>query len=387
MMKNLNTLGAVTVGAIVLSVFYAVSVHDRSVDISMDTGEGQSVHHIVNNDRSEFTLKDDDRTIKAKWRGDFELDDLGTNIIDVERRLEIEIKEDGVTERIEFEHEGDNLAKTYYLDGKEQEAGPETDKAISALITKFLRISGLKAEDRVTALLKSKGPAAVLEEMAHLKGDYAVRRYTVALTEQADLSADNITALAGILARMESDHDLRLALSAVLEHETISADMTPVLLDAAKSIESDHDMRKLLEAFTKGALSEDAMDIALGFYERLESDHDLRQAADAFLSNGALTLPQTARLLTIAADKIDSDHDMRLILSESAPMFSKDENVTRAWLQAFDAIESSHDQRLALESIADYIDGEPELIAAYHTAAAKIESDHERASALEAIGD
>lgn len=418
-MNSLRMLGAIVIGAIIISTTYALAVRDRSVHWSSDSDEGRSVRHLVNGDRGEFSLKDEDRSLKAKWRGEFELSAEGNDIIDVDRSLDIEIDEDDVKERLDLKNDDGELVKTYYRNGDRQDAGAETDAAISALIVKFLRLSGLKAEERVGAILDNQNADAVLEEMNYLESDHALRRYAVALTESAELSPENITALADKLSNIESDHDLRRALSAILEHETVTAELTPALLNAANGIESDHDLRKLLEEFAEKPLTEDAMDIALGLFERIESDHDLRQAADAFLSSDALTQEQAARLLTAAADQIESGHDMRMILSESSGLFSQSDALTTAWLKGYDVLESSHDQRLsiaeaadigghpvaawemligragmiessheqrlALEAIAPHIEGEPELIAAYRGAAAKIESDHDRERTLGAI--
>jgi hypothetical protein len=391
-MKNLKTLGAITVSAIILSIGYALAVKERGQDAKVDNDGEQSIRHIVNGDRGEFTLRDEDQTIEANWRSDFKLSNDGNDIAAIDRSLEIEIETDDEARRAVFEHDRDGVRKAYYLDGEKQPDGADANKAISDLLLEFLRASGLKSDDRVAALLKKGGAAAVLEELNLLKGDRALSRYSIALTEQADLTSEQLTTLSSLLKTIESDHDLRLALGAILENETITAETTPKLINAANNIESDHDLRLLVEAFAERPLNNEALNLAIDLYERIEGDHDLRVAAQALLDSPTLATAQTARLLRTAANEIESDHDMRLILMETAPVFFKEQALTDAWLDGFATLESGHDQRLALQAVAENMNAkdkaaDPALLAAYRKAAAQINSDHDRRLALQAIGD
>ena len=353
-MKSLRTLAILTIGSILVSAAYALTVRDSGTSISIEEDDsGHSVRHTVSGDDSQFTLKDEGRVIKAAWNGDFKLDKTGTDIVELDDELEIYVKQDGVKERAEFEQHSSSIKKTYYLDGDEVEEGAEANEAISALLLKFLRASGLKAEQRVSDMLDTGGPAAVLAEMDNLRDGHALRHYVIALTEQADLSSDEILTLTEKISVLESDHDLSSALEAILENETITAQTAPALIEAAKEIESDHDLRQLVEAFAERPLSTEETMLVLDLYERLESSHDLRVAAEALLENDALDSSQAARILSAAADEIDSDHDLRLILTATAPMFSDSSDVATAWLNGFNALDSAHEQRLSIEAVAE----------------------------------
>jgi hypothetical protein len=384
-MKSLRVLAGLTVGAFVLAASYAAAVRDNSFTWSSDSESGRMVRHTVNGDRGEFVLRDDERLIKAEWRGDFELNDEGNGIASLDRRLEIELEQDGVEERLRFDREGRGFEKTYWKNGEEQPEGAETDAAASALFLKFLRASGLMAEERVKALINAGGVEAVLNEFDYLEGDHAVRRYAVALTEEATLSREEIATLVVELERVESDHDMRLALSALLEHQTIPADLFPALLQAAENVESDHDTRLLVEAFAENDLTGDAMDLALGLIAHIESDHDVRKAAEALLESASLTNPQAAQLLAAAANQIESDHDMRLILSETAEKILDDPAIAEAWFKGFDILESDHDRRLSISEAADLSGAEPEIWLALIDKTRAIDSDHDKRLALETI--
>ena len=422
-MQNLRFLGFMTIGALVLASAYAATVRDNKVEWSSnwDEGEGRSIRHIVNGERSEFMLRDDGRKIKAEWRGDFELNATGDGVDKLDKKLEIEIETDGLDERLVYVRDGRDVEKSYYIDGEEQTQSDETDAAMADAFIRFLRASGVKADDRVEILLAQGGAGAVLTELDQIDGDHAVRRYVAALAEEADLTTDEIETLAEKLQNIDSDHDLRRALSAVLEHQTIPAELTPALLHAAQSVESDHDMRLLVEDFAERELNSDAVNIALGLFENIESDHDSRKAAEALFENDSLSGSQAARLLASAAGQIESDHDMRLILTETASRLSEDKEFADAWLAAFDSVQSDHDsrlalteaaeegehanafwialiekttaigsdhdQRLALQAIADEMGQDPSLRDAYRAAAMEIGSDHDRRLALEEIGE
>ncbi|NNE40180.1 MAG: hypothetical protein HKN14_04590 [Marinicaulis sp.] len=386
-MKRLRTLGLLSAGAFVLSAAYALALKDRKAEFAIDDDKGRSISHIVDGDRGDFSLRDDDRKIKARWRGDFTLDETGNDIATLERSLEIEIEEDGARETAEFDEDDGEIERTYYRGDDEQAVGPETDAAIKNLLLRFLRASGMKADERVAAIMNSSGAEGVLDEIAVLDSDHARRRYILALTEAAELSDDGILRLADELKKMESDHDLSRALRSIIEHQTISETTTPALIAAADSLESDHDTRKVIEAFAETPLNDASMTLLLALYESLDSDHDTRVATEALLESDSLSADHAARILIAAAAQIDSNHDMRLVLTEFAPVVVSDEALLEAWLKGFGVLDSSHDQRLAIVSLIDEGANDANVVAALLNAVKEIDSSHDQRVALQALAD
>lgn len=420
-MEKIKTLAAITISALVMSVAYAVTVDDRSVDIATDSESGRSGSHIVDGNRGEFVLTEGDDKVEARWRGEFELDPIGTKIDKLGRRLEITHENGNVIKRVLFERSRGNIKQTYFVGDTEQDAGPETDAAVAELLIVFLRASGMRAEERVNAFIANGGADTVLEEMTFLNSDHAIERYTTALTENAELTGDQIKTLASFVKVMESDHNLRNALQSIMEHQSIDAELTATLIDAAANIEGDYDLRKFVQNFAERPLNDRAVDLALGLLERIEGDHDLRLATEALLENESLDDSAAIRLLLAAAEQVEGDHDMRLILAEFAGRFSNSSEMTAAWAKGFAGVQSDHDQRLsieevaqtgdhsaaawqslieltiaiegdhdhrlALEEIAAEIGSDPALLEAYRMSAAEISSVSERRRALEAIGD
>ncbi len=119
----------------------------------------------------------------------------------------------------------------------------------------------------------------------------------------------------------------------------------------------------------------------------IESDHDLRVAAAALLDSDALTSAQAASLLTTAGRQIDSDHDLRMLLTAGAVLISTDGDVANAWMDAYAELQSGYDQRLALEKIAAAAKDDPALMTVYRKAAQAISDDTDRKRAFEAIDE
>ncbi|MEO1136732.1 MAG: hypothetical protein AAFW68_08990 [Pseudomonadota bacterium] len=386
-MNRLRSLGALVAGAIVLAAIYGVVYSNGSGSAGIAAEHGDGVRHIVSGDRGEFSLRLEDFEITANWRGDYELNSDGDDIASLERKLDIKREKNGVKERVVFDRDGDDVERIYYLDGEEQESGPETQEAIQSVLASFLGASGVKAEERVAILLRNGGPAEVINLIDEVYGDHARQRYTAELTEQADLSTEELSALLEIVKQIEGDHDLRLALSAIVENETIRADQAPLILEAANRIESDYDLRRLIESVADHPLGADALPLAIGLLTHIDSDHDLRRSGEALLEQENLTAENAAQLLETVSNKIESDHDLRLLLSEAGAFLGQDEVSSAAWIRAFGALDSDHDKRIVLAEVAELDDISTDVVIALINATTDIESNHDRRIALESFAN
>ncbi len=381
-MNRLSTLGALIAGAILLAAFYGTAFSGRSVsaEISMDDGEG--VRQIVNGDKGSFSLRRDGLNIQASWRGDYELTASGDDIASLEHKLTISREENGVSEKVVFEDDDDDVSRTYYRNDEKQEADT-SQGAISSLLVAYLEASGAKAEERVAIILKEGGPSAVIAKIGAVASDHARLRYVTELTEQTDLNQQEMQSLLSTIKTFEGDHDIRSALDAVLQNETVAAAQMPLFLEAARRIEGDYDLRRLIESVSEQPLNEDAVTLAIELMQQLESDHDLRRAGEALLTQSALSPAAAARLLDTVGDRIESDHDLRLLLGQTAKYLAQDNAPAEAWIKAFGALESDHDQRLALED-ASNVENTPQGVSlALIAATESIDSDHDRRLALE----
>ena len=389
-MKSLRSLAILAIGAFLLSAVYALSAgrSEKSISIEDDSDFAQSARHTISGEKSEFSFHNDEMAIKAKWRGDFTLDDSGMSLEGLDDKLEILIKEEGRKESAYFKPNDGEIETTYFIDGEEQPEGEESNEGAANLFLRFLRASGFKADERVEILFDEGGSEAVFTEMDKLEQGHAMRHYAIAFAEHENLEPAEIIQLTEKISTIEGDHDISRALEALLENQEIDSQTAPALIEAADAIEGDHELRRLVQAFAERDLTNDEVDMLLGLYERIESSHDLRVAAYALLENETINADQAARILSSAADHITSDHDLRLVLTSAAPGFASSDTASEAWLSGFVKLQSDHDRRRALEAVVEEADDmkASDWIALIE-AASRIESDHDLRLALIMIAE
>lgn len=383
-MKSLKLLGVLAAGAFAAATAYGAFVGETNVDLEFDDDGHEHGRHSISGNKSEFALTNDDRSVRAKWRGDIKLTDDGNSIASVDKTMYIEIEEDGVTEKLELSPDDGELQITLWRDGVEAANNEETRAAIDKFILQFLRSSGIKAEERVNAIAKSGGAQAVIDEISLMESNSAARRYIRALVENESLEAEELDALVGAIAEIEGDHDLRHTISAVVENQNLSSQNAVSLLSLARDIESDHDARKLIEVFAETKMDPEVLDLAITLLAQIDSDHDLRKSVEALLENESLSSNQRAELITAAARQIDSDHDLYRILDETAGSISE-ARVAAAWLDAIDRISSDHDKRKSISSAAEAGPLPDNVWIALIEKTGEISSDHDQRGALEAI--
>jgi hypothetical protein len=382
-MNRLSTLGALIAGAILLAAFYGTAFGGRSVSSKISIDDGEGVRQIVNGDKGSFSLRKGDLAIKAVWRGDYELTDEGDNIASLEHRLEISREESGVSEKVVFDEDDDEVERTYYRNGEKQDDNESTQTAAEALLVAYLEASGAKAKERVAIILRDGGASAVISKIGAVASDHARLRYVAELTEQTNLTEAEMQSLLAAVKSFEGDHDIRAALDSILKHQTVEPGQMPLFLEAARRIENDYDLRRLIESVAEQPLNEDAVSLAIELMQQLESDHDLRRAGEALLTQDALSADAATRLLGTIGDRIESDHDLRLLLGQTSQFLARGKGPAAAWVKAFGALESDHDQRLALEDAASIKDVPVSVSIALIKATENIGSDHDRRLALE----
>ncbi|WP_411816983.1 hypothetical protein [Hyphococcus sp. DH-69] len=381
-MDRLRTLGALVGGSLLISIIYGVTLDNSEPAIDFDMTETEGNQLVVTGDRGAFSLRRDDLRMEAFWRGSFMLNETADDIKSLDHKLAIIREKDGLSEKAVFVPDGGDVKKFYYIGEDEQENGPETDASISELLTSFLSASGVRAEERVAALLEKGGVSEVLSIFDTLYGDHTRERYSTELLKQADLNQEELHALLDALSSIDSDSTLRTILGEILIKETIRAEDIPHFLKTASNIDSDYDMRRLIETVGEHSMNADAIDLSLELIETIDSNHDLRLAGEVILAHPEASPKNIAELLLIARDQMDSAHDLRLLLVDAAPLLSGNDKVADAWLGAFAEIDSDHDKRLALADAADE-DLPPEITRALIDATNEIDSDHDRRLALE----
>lgn len=368
--------------AIAAAITYAVMIDGDTA--APDDDDDATVRHTVRGDSSEFALREDNLVIKADWRGKLKLDKSGDAISYVEDYLAIEIEEDDLRESLRLEKDGRTISAAYWRDGNEQEPGVDTDAHIDALIKRFLRASGFEAEMRVAKILEAGGVEAVLREIDDLSSDYAIRKYVAALSKRESLNADQTAQLIDKLIRLKGDHDIARALFSIAESQDVSDETMIAILNVARDIDSDYEKRRVLTAIAARPFSNGAADQTLALLSTIKSDHDIRVSTEALLMQKEFQEAHGAKLIKTAAAGIESDHDLRLILTQTTARLD-DPAIADVWFEVIEAINSDYDKRIAIEAAAGAAGDNDALKARLREAAKSISSEYDRERALKAL--
>lgn len=365
--------------ALATAVFAGQSTHIEEKD------DGVSVIHIVNDDNGKFVYRSDAVDLTADWNGVFTFSADGTRIETLDGKLDIEEERDGVRRRATFTGDGAVRATRFDIDGRRQPDGAASDAAVEALVLSFVRVSGMRADERVAAMLRDGGTASVIEEIDAIGAGHAAQRYVRALAEQADLSDAELRRLAAMIADFDGDHGKRKAIGALLEYQTITPAALEALLTAAEGIEGDHELRKLLEAAVAGDLSAGGSATAFKLLARISGDHEYRKAAEALLDNKTFADSDAARLMELAPKTIGSNHDLRKLLEHASARVEQSPAVAAAAIDAVRAVGSDDDLRKAIEILASALPANSPHWPALIDAAGAIGSDHELRKAVEIL--
>lgn len=383
-MRSHLTAFGLGAGLALLGVGAVVIAGPQFIDV--EPSEGVSISTVSDGPTGSFQISSDGVKFSAKWRGDFAFKPDGHALQSLDESLEIERREGGKMVRAVF-NSGDGAIKaTLYHDGKEAPAGADADREAADLLQRFARASGVKAEERVKAIIAEGGKAAALAEIEALTSGHAVASYVEALAATVRLTDADASLLAGRAARLDSDYSKRVALTALLGADSLSAAAVADIVKAADTIEGDHELRLIVEALADNKATAAALNAAPALIARIEGDHETRLALTAMLEADKVAAADAAKALDAAVGKLESDHELRLIV-EAAAGKAKAPEIAAAAVRAIEAIEGAHDRRLAIESLADELPEASEQWMALIKLASAIDGDHERRLAIETLAE
>jgi hypothetical protein len=328
---------------------------------------------------------DDDKTIKADWDGKWLLNDKEDDIVFIEDGAEFELKTKDKSGKweIEFEEKGGSVIRSFELDGKN---APFDDKArewFHENVVFLMRETGLHAKERVARILKKDGPDAVISEMGHIRSDWALRKYSSILTDQASLKSGQIDRLIGVLAKIESDYEMRKAYTDLLSKDTFPAKSRKKVWKAAEQIESDYELRMLLTPFAdKFDLDGKDTESFLNLAQSIESDYELRVLLSTTLGGVNLNKKNLQKLATLAGENIESDYEYRQLMNAFIERIGEHKSVINTVINGLATIESDYERRQLMKRLVktDNLDqaGYEKLI----VATTDMDSDYEKAMAL-----
>ncbi len=381
-MKSHLTAFGLGAGLVLLAAGVLTAVGPRFIEIDGDD-DGVSVVNFGDGDSGSFQLKEGGLALAAKWKGVFELSADARSLTALDGSLEVELKDGGDLRRAVFEAV-DGKVKVSAFENDQPLSGAAADAEAADLLQLFARSSGVKAEQRMKAIIASGGKSAAIAEIGALTSGHAAGAYIGALAELATLDEADITTLSLQIAAQKSDYVKRRALAALLEHQKLSEVALQEVLAAAKSIGSDHEVRLIVEALAENEMSPVNAAAATSILANIESDHEVRLAAEALIQGGALKSSDAALAAGAALAAIEGDYEKRLVIEAAAARLD-DDAMAAALIAGADGIKGAHERRLAIEKIGENLSGASGSWPALIALAKGVDGDHERRLSVEAL--
>lgn len=348
-------------------------------------GDGVHIVNFGDGDRGSFRLRDDDLDFDASWTGEFAFAADGRSLTSLDGRLEVTSNVGGVKKNAEFSDKSGVIDTRYEIDDAEQ-TGEAAATGAADLLQAFARASGVNAQSRIAALLATGGAPAAIDEIEKLTGAHAVGAYVEALAAETTLNSADIIRLAEIVTRIDSDYAKRRAISAMLRAGAHDEAATLALLTIAGTIEGDHELRLLVDEFSQQKFDADGFRIVMALIEQIKDGHEVRLAVGAMLASENIDNAAAARVLDLAAKKIEGDYELRLVVDAAEERLG-DDAVAAAAIAALDKIGAAHDRRLAIEGLADALPKSAAVWPALAAATAGIDEDFEKRLAIEAVAE
>ncbi len=215
--KNLSMVFMVIMATVLLTPRIAIG------QVEFDKSELNSVE-----------MSKDGVFLEVEWRGNIEFDEYETRVIglDNDGYFSVITEQDGSSRKL-IVTSGDNGVETRYLVNGQDHVLDEVVTAWQAdSIKQAIRLSGINAEDRVDRIYSVGGVKAVLDEIALLHSDYALRLHTEALVEIYQLEQDEIKRLIALIDKMESDYEKNIALTSIADEQDLDGETVELLANA-----------------------------------------------------------------------------------------------------------------------------------------------------------
>jgi beta-lactamase regulating signal transducer with metallopeptidase domain len=337
---------ALAAGLCALALSVPMLVIGKVPRLKLDVGAVLRDHKVTR-----YVHDDNGHEQRASYDGDVVFNDDETDVVSLDRKLEVSETERGVTRRAEIVNDGrGGTTRRFWIDDQEKPLDPDARQWLSAQIGLVAELTQ-GSEPRARRLLQRGGTAAVLADIEK-SGDTFVRRSRIeallAVGQQDDATLSRLIAQS---AKLEGDFDRRSALDAVVAHRTLSPALQREVLKATGQMQGAFERRQVLEGLAP-QLSRDAA--VMGEWQQ-------------------------------AVRGIDGDFEKR---SAIVTLVEAQKRVDRALalsvLGAMETIQGDFERAQVLITLAERMPADAELIARYRQAARGL-STHERGRVEEAL--
>ena len=346
----------------------------------------ESATRTVDTNEHEWTINQSDNgrefNLRIKGKPEFTDDYTDLKSLPSGGSVTIEEKTPSVTRKLEIKPGADGkLQRFYWVNGAPHELDSEGKQWVSAIILDAVRQSGYDAERRVARLFEHGGAAAVLDEVAQIKGDYAKSVYLRHLLKdrQVDAAAARrvvqmaardissayekqqvLAALAGkylddketlaefaaSIPTINTDYERGQALAALVKDRKLTSDQLKIVVPAVAKMSSDHDKANALLGLLKAGGTEAVAQPA--FFEAVNGIHSAYDRARV-LSAVLAAKPgnQAVKFIVASATEINSDYEKAQVLIAAAKS-TEDEEIRKMLVEAARGIRSDYERGTVL---------------------------------------
>jgi hypothetical protein len=349
----------------------------------------KSEHISVNSNDETWTMnrRDGDNELRLRIKGKAEFTDDYSDLkaLSPNGSFRLEETRGGVNRRFEIETDAQgNQRRSYSVQGRAQEFDNEARQWLAALMLEMVRQSGYDAPRRVARLFQQGGAAAVLEEVALIKGDYARRVYLRELLGNHQLDPATAQRVVRVAAReMTSAYEKRQTLMLIAEKYLDDPQTLSEFIAAIATIDSDYERGQVIAAALKrGALTAEQLKGVLQAVARISSDYEKAQAL-LRINGSQLAEPGVLSAYFDAVNSINSDYDQsRVLLSLLRDRPSQ--ATLKLTLRSVVHLSSDYEKARVLLQVAAISKDDEEVRKALVEAARNINSEYERGRVLSA---
>jgi len=280
-------------------------------------GTGQYGYRVdVHDDEWDIRIDHAGCRLDVEMEGDVRLGLVDGGIQELGRGARVRIAEDtgGASRTLEVTPARSGARYVYRVDDRERPLDAAARQWLGRVTTELFRITGLRAEERVAAILEGSGVDGVLGETAHISSDFVHRTYLQHLFAQARPSeAETRRALEQAAGAIGSDFEMAELLIALAPRVPWSSGQE-AYVQAATTVGSDFEARRVVEALVGAQeLGPRTLRTVLQVAASIGSDFEMAEALLAIERQWPVAVPLDPALFT-AVGTIGSDFEARRVL-------------------------------------------------------------------------
>ncbi|WP_416760293.1 M56 family metallopeptidase [Roseateles sp. So40a] len=317
--------------------------------ISIDLGAVLGERHVTR-----FENNENGHVQRASYDGDVVFNDDETDVVSLDKKLEISETLLGVTRRAVIASDGKGgTTRRYWVDGDEKPLDAEGRKWLTGQIG-LVAEGAHGSEYRARRLLQRGGTALVLADIERSPHAFVRRSRLEALLSTGPQDDATLSRLIAVGAKLDGDFERRSALDAVINHRTLTPALQREVLTATAGMQGAFERREVLEALSPQMSREAAVVSAWQqAVQGIEGDFEKRSAITALIEAQPAVDRDLALSVLGAVDSIGGDFERAQVLVSLAERMPPDAALIARYRQSARGL-STH-ERGRVEEALDHL--------------------------------